>query len=67
MEILDNDRIQAEAINNKTATKEAEVMDNPLGGSPNWEQMRLSGDHSGTSGYGVMKASPQMPWNNSLR
>jgi len=63
----ETDRIQAESVETKTTATEAEVMDsNPLVGSPNWEQMRLTGDHSGTSGYGVIKASPQMPWKNSL-
>jgi hypothetical protein len=61
-----DDRIQAESIETKTTAKEVEVMENPLGGSLNLEQMRLSGDHTGTSGYGIMKASSPMPWKNSL-
>jgi hypothetical protein len=58
--------IEAGSVEPKTTAKEVEVMENPLGGSLNWEQMRLTGDHTGTSGYGVIKASPQMPWKNSL-
>ena len=59
--------IQSDVNVSTTINQEAEVMENPLGGPINWEALRYSqGDLTGTSGYGVMRVSPQMPGKNSL-
>ena len=61
------DRIQPEANVTATTNQEPEVVENFLGGPINWEALRYAqGDLTGTSGYGVLRAAPQMPGRNSM-
>ena len=61
------DRIHPEVNVSTTSNQKEGLIENLLGGPINWEAMRYSqGDLTGTSGYGVLKAAPQMPGRNSM-